>query len=125
MTAATATATEPTPTRRRPWAPPPGGRPIAFYPVVLAAIVVVELFVSSGVSPLEMLRSLAALIVVGFALTVLGRVVLGDAHRAGIFAAFALLLVVAGADLRLAAVVAAAIGLLFVERYAVPAERRT
>lgn len=79
---------------------------------------------TSGVSPLVVVRSLVVAAAAGAFLSGTGRVLLGDRDRGGVFATVAILLFVAGADLRLAALLGAAIALLFVERYGLPAARR-
>jgi hypothetical protein len=85
---------------------------------------VAELFVTSGVSPFVVVRSLLVAVAAGALLSGLGRILLGDRDRGGVFATLAILLFVVGADLRLAALLTVAIALLFVERYGLPAARR-
>lgn len=99
-------------------------RRIALYPIVLAVALVVELIVVSGVSPFAAGRSLIAAAVIGALLSIGGRLLLGDAHRGGVFAVLGILLVVGGTDGRIAVLVLMAMALLFVERYAFPADRR-
>jgi hypothetical protein len=85
---------------------------------------VAELFVTSGVSPLAIVRSLLVAVAVGALLSGTGRVLLGDRDRGGIFAVLAMFLFLVGADIRIAVLLGAAIGLLFFERYALPRARR-
>lgn len=103
---------------------PSRSRPIALYPTVFACLVVVEAFVTSGVSPFSMIRSFLVAVALGLALAALGRWLLGDRDRGGIFAVLALVLLLGGSDIRVAALVGVAISALFVERYAVRAGRR-
>lgn len=79
---------------------------------------------TSGVSPLVTVRPLLVAIVAGALLSATGRVVLGDRDRGGIFAVLAMFLFLVGADVRIAALLGLAIGLLFLERYGLPAARR-
>jgi hypothetical protein len=115
-------ATAPPPVR--PIAPAQGAPRIALYPILIAVALVAELFVTSGVSPLAIVRSLLVAAAAGALLSGTGRVLLGDRDRGGLFATLAILLFVVGADLRVAALIGVVIALLFVERYAVPAARR-
>jgi Sulfatase len=85
---------------------------------------VAELFVTSGVSPLVIVRSLVVAIAAGALLSGTGRVMLGDKDRGGIFATLAIFLFVVGADIRIALLLGVAIGLLFFERYVLPPARR-
>jgi Sulfatase len=101
-----------------------GAARIALYPILIAVALVAELFVTSGVSPLVTLRPLIVAIVAGALLSGLGRVLLGDRDRGGIFAVLAMFLFLVGADIRIALLLGLAIGLQFVERYALPAARR-
>lgn len=101
-----------------------GAARIALYPILIALALVAELFVTSGVSPLAIVRSLVVAVAVGALLSGTGRVLLGDRDRGGVFAALAILLFVVGADFRLAALLGFAITILFVERYGLPAARR-
>jgi hypothetical protein len=80
--------------------------------------------VASGVSPLVIVRSLLVAAAAGALLSGLGRILLGDRDRGGIFATLAIFLFVVGADVLIAVLLGGAIGLLFVERYVVPPARR-
>lgn len=79
---------------------------------------------TSGVSPLVIVRSLIVAIAAGALLSGAGRVLLGDKDRGGIFATLAIFLFVVGADIRIAVLLGGAIALLFVERYVLPPARR-
>jgi hypothetical protein len=98
---------------------------IALYPVLLAIALVVELLNGSGSSLFAAVRSLAIVAVVAIALSWLGRLILRDADRGGILAALWVLALLAGEDLRVAAVIAVASGLLIGERYLLPARYET
>ncbi|HEV8488516.1 MAG TPA: sulfatase-like hydrolase/transferase [Candidatus Limnocylindrales bacterium] len=101
-----------------------GAARIALYPILIAVALVAELFVTSGVSPLVIIRSLIVAVAAGALLSGTGRVLLGDKDRGGIFATLAIFLFVVGADVRIAILLGLAIALLFVERYVLPPARR-
>ncbi|MDP9482852.1 MAG: hypothetical protein M3P84_06480, partial [Chloroflexota bacterium] len=101
-----------------------GAARIALYPILIAVALVAELFVTSGVSPLVIVRSLLVAAAAGALLSGMGRVLLGDRDRGGIFATLAIFLFVVGADIRIALLLGGAIALLFVERYVLPPARR-
>jgi len=98
-------------------------RGMALYPIVLACLVVTEVFVTSGISPFEAIRAFVVAILIGLILTCLGAVVFRDRDRGGLFAVLALFAILGGADLRLVALVVAAIGLMVLERYALRSGR--
>ena len=79
---------------------------------------------TSGVSPLVIVRSLIVAVAAGALLSGSGRLLLGDKDRGGIFATLAIFLFVVGADIRIAVLLGFAIALLFVERYLLPPARR-
>ncbi len=103
----------------------PRNRPIALYPTVFACLIVGEAFVTSGVSPYSVLRSLIVAVALGLGFAALGRLLLGDRDRGGIFAVLSLVLVLGGSDIRVAALVGVALAALFVERYVITVARRT
>jgi hypothetical protein len=99
--------------------------PIPIYPIILTVAFVVELFVVSGVSPFPVLRTLALAVIVSLVVTVVARLVMGDRHRGGFVAALTTLAVLAGADLRIAAILTILIAALLLERFVLPEARRT
>ena len=114
----------------RPPAPDAGVRrsprsPVALYPALLAAMLVIELINVSGVSAFAAGRPMIVAIVGGVLLSIIGTVLLRDRHRGGVFAAIWVLALMAGDDPRLALVIALATLLLFLERYALPEDKRT
>ena len=98
---------------------------LAFYPVVLAAALVVELLNVSGSSPFAAVRSLLVVSAGALLLSWLGRLILRDPDRGGVLAALWVLVLLAGDDLRIAAVIGGASVLLIAERYVLPETRRT
>jgi Sulfatase len=90
----------------------------ALYPAALACLVIVEVFVTSGISPFEAVRTLVVAAVVGLLLSGVGAAVLQNRDRGGVLAVLLLFAILGGADLRLVALVAAATVLMVVERYA-------
>lgn len=99
--------------------------PIALYPALLAAALVVELANVSGVSLFAVTRSLAIAMLGALALSWLGRLTLRDPDRGGVVAALWVLALVGADDLRVAAMLVVATVLLFGEAYALPVARRT
>jgi hypothetical protein len=102
-----------------------GRRSIALYPALLAAVLVVELVNVSGVSPFSAGRPMIVALLVALLLAWIGRVLLGDEARGGVFAALWVLTLLGGDDPRLALTVVAASALLLAERYLLPSGRRT
>ena len=101
------------------------GLPIRLYPIALALAAVAELLVVSAASPFAAGRAFLAAVVIAIALSIIGRLLLGDRDRAGLFAALGVLVIMAGRDPRVDVAVAIAVILLLAERYLVPPERRT
>ena len=99
--------------------------PFPLYPTLLSIAFVAELFVLSGVSPFPVLRTLVLAVAIPFALTAVGRVVMGDRDRGALFAAIALLLLMTGGDLRIALILGLALAALLAERYVLPERART
>jgi len=91
---------------------------------LFAAALVIELINVSGASPFAAGRPFILAVVGGLALSALGRLLLGDRDRGGIFAALWVLAFLGSEDLRLSLAVLAATVLLFIERYAIADERR-
>lgn len=91
--------------------------PIRLYPVVFAIAAVGELFIVSAASPFSALRPLATAIVVAVALALIGRMAFGDRDRGSLFATLGILVIMAGRDPRIVAVVMVAVVLMVVERY--------
>ena len=79
----------------------------------------------SGASPFSAGRPLILAVLAGVGLAWLGRLLLGDRDRGGVFATFWVLALLGSEDLRLSIVILVATALLLVERYALPAARRT
>ena len=98
--------------------------PIRLYPIALALASVGELFIVSAASPFAAVRAFAVAIVIAVALALLGRMVFGDRDRGGLFAALGILVIVAGRDPRIVAVVVFAVALMIVERYGPASARR-
>jgi hypothetical protein len=82
------------------------------------------MFVSSGVSPLAVLRSLVVAVILGALLSGAGRLLLADRDRGGIFATLAILMFIVGADWRIALLIGVAIVLLFAERFLLTTARQ-
>lgn len=99
--------------------------PVALYPALLAAMLVIELINVSGVSAFSAGRPMIIAIVGGVFLSIIGTILMRDRHRGGVLAAIWVLALMAGDDPRLALVIALATVLLFVERFVLPRERRT
>jgi hypothetical protein len=95
-----------------------GRLPIALYPIALAAALVAELLVVSGVSPFGVVRSLVVAVLVAIAATVVGRLVLADRDRGGVAASLGILLLFAGADTRIMIVVGVGFAIIAFERLA-------
>jgi hypothetical protein len=104
--------------------PTAAGR-IALYPVGLAIVLVFELLNVSGVSMFSAGRPFLISIVGAFALSALGRVLLGDRDRGGVFASLWVLALLGSEDVRLGLVIAIATGLLLLERYALDPAKQT
>lgn len=105
--------------------PSTGRVPIALYPAVIAIALVAELVNVGGVSPFAAIRSWLIATAVALLLSALGRLLLGDKDRGGILAALWVLALLGGDDPRFVFVIVAATALMLLERYALPAERRT
>ena len=100
-------------------------RRIALYPVGLAIVLVFELLNVSGVSVFSTGRPFIVAIVGALALSALGRLLLGDRDRGGVFAALWVLALLGSEDVRLGVVIAIATALLLVERYALDPAKQT
>ena len=101
------------------------GPPIALYPIGLALVLLLELLNVAGVSPFTAGRPFL-LVVAGAALLAwIGRLVLGDRDRGGVFAAIWVLAMMGSEDLRLTLAIALATVLLLLERYAISPDRQT
>jgi len=101
------------------------GRGIALYPVGLAVVLVFELLNVSGVSLFSTGRPFLIAVIGALALSVLGRVLLGDRDRGGVFAALWVLALLGSEDVRLGLVIAIATGLLLLERYGLDPAKQT
>lgn len=99
--------------------------PIAWYPTLLAVALVVELINVGGTSPFAATRPMILAIVGGIALAGLGRLLLGDRDRGGVFAALWVLAMLGSEDIRLTYAIVAATVLLLLERYALSPEKQT
>jgi hypothetical protein len=121
-----ATPDEPAPTAPTESAQPDRRRlPIALYPALLAATLVFELLNVSGASPFAAGRAMLVAIGAALLLAWLGRVLLGDRDRGGVFAALWVLALLGSEDVRLGWVIVLATGLLLAERYLLSAAKRT
>ncbi len=101
------------------------GFPIALYPIGLALALLLELLNVSGASPFTAGRPFLLAIAVAALLSGIGRVILGDRDRGGVFAAIWVLALMGSEDLRLTLAIAMTTVLLLLERYAIRPERRT
>ena len=99
--------------------------PIAIYPAVLAVALVAELVNVGGVSPFSAVRAWLITATAGLVLAALGRLVLGDKHRGGVLAALWVIALLGGDDLKFGFVIVGATAVMLLERYGLPAERRT
>ncbi len=98
---------------------------LPFYPLALAVGFVLLVTSAAGVSPFAAVRTLGLTMIVAIAVTWVGVRLLGDPHRGGIVATLVILGILAGGDLRLAVVVAAAVVILAIERHVLPPARQT
>ena len=98
---------------------------IALYPVGLALVLVFELLNVSGVSVFATGRPFLVAVLGALALSALGRLLMRDRDRGGVFAALWVLALLGSEDVRLGLVIAIATVLLLVERYALDPARQT
>ncbi len=97
--------------------------PIALYPIGLALVLLLELLNVAGVSPFTAGRPFLIAVAGAALLALIGRLLLGDRDRGGMFAAIWVLALMGSDDPRLTLAVALATVLLLLERYAIRGER--
>ena len=97
--------------RSRGWLPP-------LYPIILAMGMVLAIIMQSGGSPYAAVRVFAGFMLGAVLICVLARALLGTRDRAGVAATLVIVLVFAGPDPRIAALVLFALGIVVAERIA-------
>ena len=91
--------------------------PFAVYPAGAIVLLVLHLWVASGISPFAAVRGLVVALVVGIALSALGTAILRDRHRGGLLGLLMVLLVVAGGRPGVAPILLLPAILLVIDRY--------
>jgi hypothetical protein len=88
---------------------------LAIYPILVGVALVVQLIAANGVGIWVSLRTLIAVVLLGFAVSVSLRLLLGDVHRSGLAAFLAMVALLSG-ETRIVWAAAVGIGLLLIER---------